>query len=420
MRNPIEQQRRNTGRTTQEHNCWTQWSGGGARDRKHNKGDNTDGGWRALEARGSRRARCPLGVLLVACPLCVLLVACPLGAASVAMMEWETLEDDVTFNDPKYRASIQLRGASSEPKRGRRCQKRMRAEKGKNAKKTPHQGCLVRLVRRKQQTRSRVCVPTRPGLGISPLTTTEQVWNRPLLIGSDCTGLDSASVALRLLGVPHHIVFASERHLKTRAVFLANANNQPEHFSNDLMTRGDEELPSRAFHLDLYTSGPPCQPFSSEGLQRGVGDHRGVVFLQVLRTIRLLRPRCFIIENVATLKHQKFRRTYGLIREQLEGILDAHGVPFYHVMDTIMDTSIHGGLPQTRRRLYLVGWNRSDFCAEFRWPAPIPQVTLSSLLDESAQKGPAELPPRVAANLAKAAGTIAAALQTHPGYATEP
>lgn len=48
----------------------------------------------------------------------------------------------------------------------------------------------------------------------------------------------------------------------------------------------------------LLTGGPPCQPWSSAGHQRGLKDPRGQLFPEMLRLIDALRPRFVLFENV--------------------------------------------------------------------------------------------------------------------------
>ena len=49
--------------------------------------------------------------------------------------------------------------------------------------------------------------------------------------------------------------------------------------------------------VDLVVGGPPCQPFSSGGLQRGREDSRD--FLpEFVRAVIETRPRAFLMENV--------------------------------------------------------------------------------------------------------------------------
>lgn len=49
---------------------------------------------------------------------------------------------------------------------------------------------------------------------------------------------------------------------------------------------------------DVLAGGPPCQPFSSAGRQRGIEDPRGKLFLEFVSLAEQLKPRLILFENV--------------------------------------------------------------------------------------------------------------------------
>lgn len=57
--------------------------------------------------------------------------------------------------------------------------------------------------------------------------------------------------------------------------------------------------------LDLVAGGPPCQPFSIGGKHRGHDDSRDM-WPEVIRTVREIRPRAFLFENVRGLARPTF------------------------------------------------------------------------------------------------------------------
>ena len=59
----------------------------------------------------------------------------------------------------------------------------------------------------------------------------------------------------------------------------------------------------RNFEGDVYlmVGGPPCQPFCSGGNRAGLSDPRGNLIYEYVRLINEVRPRYFLLENVANL-----------------------------------------------------------------------------------------------------------------------
>ena len=51
----------------------------------------------------------------------------------------------------------------------------------------------------------------------------------------------------------------------------------------------------------LMAGGPPCQPFSSGGKRAALSDPRGNLIYEYFRLIGEVRPRYFVLENVANL-----------------------------------------------------------------------------------------------------------------------
>ncbi|MGW3403709.1 DNA cytosine methyltransferase [Streptomyces zhihengii] len=49
---------------------------------------------------------------------------------------------------------------------------------------------------------------------------------------------------------------------------------------------------------DVLAGGPPCQPFSSAGRQKGIEDPRGKLFLEFVSLAEQLKPRLILFENV--------------------------------------------------------------------------------------------------------------------------
>ena len=198
----------------------------------------------------------------------------------------------------------------------------------------------------------------------------------PLIIGTDCAGLMSTELALEQTGLKNKMTcaFASEIDDKTRMVLVRN--HKVALLFGDITHRDVRQAP----RVHLYTAGPPCQPFSSEGLGGGVTDVRGQVLFSVLSYIETQKPVTFMIENVAGLA----RRHGGLLAaiiKFLGDLQDASGKSsLYEVNHALLNTRIHGGLPQNRPRLYITGIMKSMKQRAFTWPGAIPMVSVNDLL----------------------------------------
>ena len=101
--------------------------------------------------------------------------------------------------------------------------------------------------------------------------------------------------------------------------------------------------------VDVVCGGPPCQPFSSGGKRLGQLDSRdGLPTL--LAAVSAIRPNAVLIENVGGLATGS-RRAYFI---RLIAELEALG---YVVSSWVLDAADYG-VPQHRRRLFVVGLRR--------------------------------------------------------------
>ena len=60
-----------------------------------------------------------------------------------------------------------------------------------------------------------------------------------------------------------------------------------------------------------FIGGPPCQSWSIAGMQRGLGDKRGKLFLKYIDLIEVKKPKFFVIENVKGLLDKKFSDVFN-------------------------------------------------------------------------------------------------------------
>jgi DNA (cytosine-5)-methyltransferase 1 len=104
--------------------------------------------------------------------------------------------------------------------------------------------------------------------------------------------------------------------------------------------------------VDLVSGGPPCQPFSSGGLRRSLDDERNMI-PHFVRTVRSVRPIAFLMENVPGL-------AAGDRRDYLKSVLMEFENAGYHISWRILNAADFG-VPQKRRRLFVVGMRHRRF-----------------------------------------------------------
>lgn len=117
--------------------------------------------------------------------------------------------------------------------------------------------------------------------------------------------------------------------------------------------------------VDLLVGGTPCQSFSVNGLRKGLDEDRGNLSMHFCRLAGDLRPDWIVWENVPGVLSTHGGRDFG-------SILGALGVLGYRLCYRVLDVR-YFGVPQRRRRVYVVGHRRSQGAAAavlFDSPAP--------------------------------------------------
>lgn len=100
--------------------------------------------------------------------------------------------------------------------------------------------------------------------------------------------------------------------------------------------------------FELLCGGFPCQSFSIAGRRGGFGDTRGTLFFELARLARARHPQYLLFENVPGLLSHDGGQTFATILDALDRL--GYGVE-WQVLD-----SKDFGVPQARRRLYIVGY----------------------------------------------------------------
>lgn len=125
---------------------------------------------------------------------------------------------------------------------------------------------------------------------------------------------------------------------------------------------------------DLLSAGFPCQAFSISGKQGGFSDTRGTLFFDIARIAEHHKPKVLFLENVKNLvRHDNGKTLSTIIR-----VLNEIG---YDVYFEILDSSDFG-IPQSRKRVFFVCFDKKFEIREFGFPEPEPSpVILKDILE---------------------------------------
>jgi DNA (cytosine-5)-methyltransferase 1 len=110
---------------------------------------------------------------------------------------------------------------------------------------------------------------------------------------------------------------------------------------------------------EIVIGGPPCQPFSVGGNQKGIEDSRNG-FPTFIAAIEQLNPHLFLFENVRGLLYRN--KWYF---EQTKHKLEKLG----YIVEAQLLNAKHYGVPQNRERVIVVGHRGG-----FKFPSPQTQV----------------------------------------------
>ena len=120
----------------------------------------------------------------------------------------------------------------------------------------------------------------------------------------------------------------------------------------------------------ILIGGPPCQPFSVGGKQKGLGDSRDG-FPIFTKAVEVHQPDIFLIENVRGLLYKS--------KSYLEKVVKCLQSLDYLVEFTLLN-AVNYGTPQKRERVFIVGHR-----GKFRFPPqPSQPITAGEALGELA------------------------------------
>lgn len=116
--------------------------------------------------------------------------------------------------------------------------------------------------------------------------------------------------------------------------------------------------------VDVLHGGPPCQPFSNAGRQRGALDPRDC-WPATIAAIKATQAQAFVAENVPALAGRKFS---DYVREAIDVPL-TEGRQRWYLTKFFLEAKDFG-VPQVRRRFIIVGFRSKLAHARFEPPKP--------------------------------------------------
>lgn len=162
-----------------------------------------------------------------------------------------------------------------------------------------------------------------------------------------------------------------------KQTYLANYSVNENLFFEDVKLLDGTDFTNQ---VDLFVGGSPCQSFSVIGAQGGFNDTRGTLFYEYARLVKEIQPKVFIYENVfGLLRHDK-GKTWSIMQQ----VFNELG---YHYAFQILDSRNYG-IPQGRRRVFVVGFKDFNIFKNFKFPKPLDlKYTMQDFLEENLAVG---------------------------------
>lgn len=133
--------------------------------------------------------------------------------------------------------------------------------------------------------------------------------------------------------------------------------------------------------IDLLVGGSPCQAFSAVGAKYGLNDTRGTLFYDFARIVHETQPRVFIYENVRGLLTHDEGHTWHVMKDVLQSLN-------YRIEEPQILNASDYGIPQSRRRVFVIGIREDIKCKRFQYPQPRPlEYTMQDFLEDNCAFG---------------------------------
>ena len=137
-----------------------------------------------------------------------------------------------------------------------------------------------------------------------------------------------------------------------RAYRTVHNIKESEVFYDDATTIDTDNMPE----FDMLCAGFPCQAFSIAGKREGFSDPRGTLFFEIARVVKEKRPAYLLLENVPGLLSHDDGRTFASMLQTL--------CELGYCCEWALFDSKNFGVPQSRKRVYIIGYLNRECAGE--------------------------------------------------------
>lgn len=166
-----------------------------------------------------------------------------------------------------------------------------------------------------------------------------------------------------------------------RLNFCDGKKNPPKLIEGDINQIDVKKLRTEIFKVnevcDLLLGGPPCQGFSTHRINgAGIHDPRNDLIHVYFKFVKELSPSLFLMENVPGMLWPRHSAYMKKFYEEGEG-------SGYHIFKPVVLDARDFGVPQRRKRVFVLGVRRDIDLKDFSWPPKATHCDPSLISEDS-------------------------------------
>ena len=168
------------------------------------------------------------------------------------------------------------------------------------------------------------------------------------------SGIGGIDLAFQQAGFD--IVWSNEKDMAACKTYKCNFSSV-NLVENDVRNIDIYDIPA----FDVLVAGFPCQSFSTAGFQKGFKDPRGNLFFEIIKVIKMHNPKIVFLENVENIIEHDGQKTFLRIFNELAEC-------GYDVKYKTLQPYEYSGIPQRRKRIFIVAFKSLELCDKFSFP----------------------------------------------------